>query len=67
MWYMDCYCWGACLGREFPVNSYYSESAEELAAAAGRVLASGVSGVDEVRIGRETKGQTPQPLTEPRS
>ena len=22
MWYLDCYCYGAACGRDFPVNSY---------------------------------------------
>ena len=60
MWFLDCYCWGAAAGRDFPVNSYFSESLEVLIEAMNRVLASPVSGIDECRISKETKGQNPR-------
>jgi len=59
MWYLDCYCYGAACGRDFPVNSYFCESLEVLVTLANRVLASAQSGIDEVRLSRETKGQCP--------
>jgi hypothetical protein len=59
MWYVDCYCHGALCGRDFPVNSYYSESLQVIIEVADRVLSNDVSGIDEVRIGKETKGQNP--------
>ena len=59
MWYLDCYCWAAMGGREFPVNSYFNESSKILLAAADRVLGNDLCGINEVRISRETKGQCP--------
>ncbi len=62
MWYMDCFCYGAVCGIEFPVNSYYSEELECLLAGASRMLSNESTGIDEIRISRETKGQSPQPM-----
>jgi hypothetical protein len=62
MWYLDCYSWKAACGKEFPVNSYCSESLTELIAVAARILCSDLPGIDEIRISRETKGQNPTPL-----
>ena len=59
MWYLDCFCYGAACGREFPVNSYCHESREVLAEAAAALRADRRSGIDETRIGRETLGQHP--------
>lgn len=63
MFYMDCYCYGACLGTEFPVNSYCDVSWEALAAAGVALLKDLNSGIDEVRLTRASQGQCPVPLT----
>lgn len=45
------------MGRQFPVNSYACESIDVLAEAAVKVLKDEQSGIDEIRISRESKGQ----------
>lgn len=64
-WFLDCFCYSACLGSEFPVNSYEDEDPEKLARIASQLLARSVnSGVDEVRISRASLGQNPKPISE---
>lgn len=65
MFYMDCYCFGATLGTEFPVNSYCDVSWTALANAGAALLADINSGIDEVRLTRVSMGQCPVPLTMP--
>lgn len=62
MWYLDCYSWNQAsgVGREFPANSYYSESLEVLIGLADRLLGLSGYGIDEVRISKETRGLVPQ-------
>ncbi len=59
MWYLDCYCWGSIAGRDFPVNSYYCECLDFLLTGASRLLDSGTSGIDEVRVSKQSKGVSP--------
>ena len=58
-WYLDCYSHNAICGKEFPVNSYYCNDLYDLLSSAKRILLSKNSGVDEVRISLNTKGQNP--------
>jgi hypothetical protein len=62
MWFLDCYCYGAACGRDFPVNSYFHESLLAVVACAKNVLDSKQAGIDEVRISKETKGQLAIPI-----
>lgn len=57
MWYMDCYCYAALLGKDFPVNSYYSESLVRLMEVGESILLSqDESGIDAITFAKETKG-----------
>lgn len=64
MWYLDCYCYQATNGLDFPVNSYSCENPAVLAQMAGKLLARATSGIDEVRIAESTRGQSPVPVSE---
>lgn len=59
MWYLDCYCYAATCGSEFPVNSYSCDDPLVLTDVAGKLLARKTSGIDEVRISETTRGQSP--------
>lgn len=59
LWYMDCYCYGAMCGKEFPVNSYKSYSLFHILSRSKNILESEITGIDEIRITKESKGQGP--------
>lgn len=60
-WYLDCFHWGQVsgMGRKYPVNTFYHESPEVITDLALRVLMA-KNGIDEIRISRETLGQSPR-------
>lgn len=59
MWFLDCYSHKAIIDLDFPVNTYYGEDLVALIEAAKKVLMKENSGIDKIRISRETKGQCP--------
>ena len=64
-WYLDVYSYAACLGTEFPTNSYFSDDLSRLATAAAKMLDNTVcSGIDEIRISRTSEGQSPISIDE---
>ena len=62
-WYVDCYCHHAICGKKFPVNSYWHADLCRVMGVAAKVLQNrDESGIDEVRVSRQTEGQNPMEI-----
>ncbi len=57
MFYLDCFCFGSCLGSEVPTHTFNHPDPAKLTTAGAEMLKNLSFNVDEVRVGRVAVGK----------